>query len=125
MAEFAKGYDAVYFHLTTTDTDPAVSTDFWLSGGSAHVWNFGPKAVPADWEKEIDRLMAAQMAATDLAERQRLFAEVQRIFAAHLPMIHFAAPTVFVAASSRLTNLAPAITRPQLLWSADTIAIRQ
>jgi peptide/nickel transport system substrate-binding protein len=118
-----KGYDAVFFHLSTTSTDPAVSADFWLSGGGAHVWNFGPSARPAEWEKEIDRLMAAQMASPDQAERQRTFTAVQQTFAAHLPMIHFAAPRVFVATSSRLANLSPAITRPQLLWSADTIQV--
>ena len=120
----AKDYDAAYFHLTTTDPDPAMSADFWLSRGSAHVWNFGPNARPMAWEQEIDRLMAGNMAVQDQAERQRLFPEVQKIFAEHLPMLHFAAPRVYVAASSRLTNLTPAITRPQLLWAADTIDVR-
>jgi len=39
-------------------------------------------------------------------------------------MVYFAAPRVFVAASTRLTNLTPGISRPQLLWAADTIAVR-
>lgn len=139
-----RGYDAVYFHLTTTDTDPAGQSDFWLSTGDAHVWNLpgetisaqgsdpnaansaqgsDPKGAKTAWEAEIDRLMAQQATTLDLAERQRLFAEVQRTFAAHLPMIHFAAPHVLVVSSSRLTNLMPALTRPQLLWSADTLAV--
>jgi hypothetical protein len=50
---------------------------------------------------------------------------VQKIFAAHQPMIYFAAPRVFVAASRRMMNLTPAISRPQLLWAADTIAVKQ
>jgi hypothetical protein len=53
-----------------------------------------------------------------------VFLDVQRIFAEHLPMVHFAAPRVFVAASPRVTNLMPGVSRPQLLWSADTIAIK-
>ena len=32
-------YEAAYFRLLTTDTDPALNSDFWLSSGSAHVWN--------------------------------------------------------------------------------------
>lgn len=123
-----RGYDAVYFHLTTTDTDPAGQGDFWRSDGAAHAWNLasaskGGAPHALDWERAIDRLMAQQAASFDLAERQRLFVEVQQIFAAHLPMIHFAAPRVFVAASSRVTNLLPALSRPQLLWSADTLAL--
>ena len=30
-------YDAVYFSILSTDTDPAVNLDFWFSSGSAHV----------------------------------------------------------------------------------------
>ncbi len=61
--------------------------------------------------------MAKQIAATDEGERKRLFDQVQRVFAEHLPVVHFVAPKIFVAASSRATNLTPAITRPQFLWA--------
>jgi hypothetical protein len=30
-----------------------------------------------------------------------------------------------VVASTRLTNLLPAVQRPQLLWSPDTLAVRR
>jgi hypothetical protein len=30
---------------------------------------------------------------------------------------------VFAAASRRVTNVRPAVVRPQLLWSPDTIAV--
>jgi hypothetical protein len=29
----------VYFSILTSDTDPATNPDFWMSRGSAHVWN--------------------------------------------------------------------------------------
>ena len=29
--------------LPVTDTDPAMQRDFWLSSGSAHIWNIGQK----------------------------------------------------------------------------------
>jgi peptide/nickel transport system substrate-binding protein len=118
-----QGYDAVYFHLTSTDPDPAGQLDFWMSGGDAHVWNPGQKAPATAWEKQIDTLMTAQAAAIDLPARQRLFADVQRIFAAHLPMIHFAAPRVLVGVSSKITSMTPAVSRPQLLWAADTLSV--
>jgi ABC-type transport system substrate-binding protein len=69
--------------------------------------------------------MARQTSALDERERKRLFDEVLMIFAEHLPIVHFAAPRIFVAASARVTNLTPAVQRPQLLWSADTIAVRR
>ena len=117
-------YDAVYFRVTTTDTDPATNPDFWLSSGSAHAWNLEQKTPATEWEARIDALMRRQIASADEAERKRLFDEVQMIFAEHLPMIQFVAPRIYVAASARLLNLSPtAFTRPQLLWAPDTIAV--
>ena len=120
-----KAYDAVYFHLTSTATDPALNADFWLSSGDAHVWNPAQKTPGSDWERQIDELMAQNATALDDADRKAAFIAVQKIFAAHQPMIYFAAPRVFVAASRRMMNLTPAISRPQLLWAADTIAVKQ
>lgn len=122
-----KGYDAVYFHVGTSDTDPAINPDFWLSSGSSHVWNLRQgegRSTAAGWEQQIDALMMRQMASADEAERKRLFAEVQTIFAEHVPVLYFAAPKVIVAASRRVTNVTPAISRPQLLWSIDTVAVK-
>jgi ABC-type transport system substrate-binding protein len=67
--------------------------------------------------------MRQQVAANDLAERQRLFAEVQRVFGEHLPALYFVAPRVNVAFSPRVVNVTPAALIPQLLWSADTLAV--
>ena len=117
-------FDAAFVQFTATDTDPANSKDFWLSTGSAHLWNMGQKAATTEWEREIDELMTRQSATLDVEERRRLFNEVQRIFAENLPVLYFAAPRVYIAASTRLINLYPALTRPEILWSADTLAVR-
>jgi peptide/nickel transport system substrate-binding protein len=117
-------YDAVYFRMATTDTDPAVNPDFWFSSGSAHVWNLEQKTPATDWERRLDEVMRRQAAAFDDADRKRLFDEAQKIFAEHLPMIQFVAPRIYVAVSTRVTNLTPtAFSRPQLLWAPDTIAV--
>ena len=119
-----RDYDAVYFSILTSDTDPAVSPDFWMSSGSAHVWNLSQPKPATEWEARIDALMDRQIHTPDEAERKRLFDEVQQIFAEHLPIVHFVAPKVYVAAASRVLNVTPAVSRPQLLWSPDTIAVR-
>lgn len=118
-------YDAVYFHPFLSDTDPAGSPDFWLSSGSLHFWNIGQKTPATEWEKRIDGLMIKQMQSLDEAERKRLFDEVQKIFAEHQPAIYFVAPRVFAAASARTINVTPAVQRPQLLWSPDSVAVAQ
>lgn len=114
-------FEAIFFNFSSTDLDPAMNKDFWLSSGSAHVWNIGQPTPSTPWEQEIDALMMKQAAATDFDERRRLFNEVQRIFAEHLPIIYFAAPRLYMGVSPRVGHLEPSPTRPHLLWSADTM----
>jgi peptide/nickel transport system substrate-binding protein len=117
-------YEAVYFRITTTDTDPAINMDLWLSSGSSHIWNPEQKTPATEWERQIDGLMRKQFATFDEAERKRLFDEVQKIFGEHLPMLHFVSPRIYVAVSAKVTNLTPtAFSRPQLLWTPDTLAV--
>jgi len=110
--------------VEATDTDPALNPDFWFSFGSAHLWNMAQKAPATDWERRIDELMAKQIASPDEAERKRLFNEVQQIFSEHTPVVYFAAPRIFVGVSSRVTNVIPAVSRPQSLWEPDTLAVK-
>ncbi len=116
-------FEAAFIAFFTNDPDPAMSKDLWLSSGGAHFWHLGQTTPATDWEGQIDELMAKQASTLDEAERKRLFTEVQRIFADHLPMLHFAAPRVYIGASARLLNLTPALTRPHIMWSADTLAL--
>jgi peptide/nickel transport system substrate-binding protein len=116
-------FEGIYFNYSVTDTDPAMQRDFWSSTGSAHMWHLGQKAASTKWEDEIDLLMTRQAAATDPAERVRLFRLVQRLFADEVPVLYFAAPRLYVGVSQRVRNTTPAVIRPQLLWSADTLAV--
>jgi peptide/nickel transport system substrate-binding protein len=117
-------FDAALVQFTGNHADPAGAKDFWLSNGDAHFWNIAQKAPATEWEREIDELIERQSSTLDMDERKRLFNDVQRLFAEHLPILYFAAPRVYIAASARLINLSPALTRPEIIWSADTLAIR-
>jgi len=117
-------YDALYFSPGLTDIDPAVTPDLWFSSGGSHFWNPGQKKPATDWEKQIDALMTKQGAAFDMAERKRLFDEVQKIFVEHQPVVYFAAPRFFVASSARLVNTKPALHWIPLLWAADELAVK-
>jgi len=116
-------YDAMYFNAFPSDSDPALTPDFWVSSGSAHFWNPEQKAPATDWEKQIDQLMHALTVSTDMTERKRAFDDVQRVFVEHQPAIYFAAPRIFVGSSTRVGNVTPVVTRPQLLWSPDTLTV--
>ncbi len=116
----AGDYDAIYFGLQTSTTDP--DPDFWLSSGPFHFWNPGQASPGTPWEKRIDELMREQATALDVKQRQRAFAEVQQVFGEELPSIYFVASRVTLATSLRVINPTPAPLAPHLLWSADTLA---
>jgi peptide/nickel transport system substrate-binding protein len=119
FARFGKGdYESIYYGFQASAFDPAINLDFWLSGGSGHVWNVG---APAAWEKTIDDLMQRQAAAGTLAERQRLFAEVQKVFGDNLPAIYFVAPKASVAMSRRVGGAVPVLLEPKILWNPASL----
>lgn len=124
FGQWAKGsYDSILFGFQSSAFDPAMNLDFWLSSGSLHVWNAQQRTPATSWERRIDDLMQQQAAASSLAERQRLFAEVQRIFGENLPELYFVAPKVLVAMSRRVGGAMPVVLDPKILWSPDTLYV--
>jgi len=119
----AGDYDSIYFGFQASALDPANNLDFWLSSGSTHVWNPNRTQPATPWEKTIDDLMQRQVAAPTLEERQRLFAEVQKVFAQELPAIYFVAPRIAIATSRRVGGVQPALLEPKVLWNADSLYV--
>jgi ABC-type transport system substrate-binding protein len=66
--------------------------------------------------------MMKQASTFDRVDRVQLFADVQRVFAEHIPAIYFGAPYVYVATSMRVLNAKPSRVRPALLSNADVLA---
>jgi peptide/nickel transport system substrate-binding protein len=117
-------YDAVYYRFLTTDLDPALNIELWVSSGSAHVWNPSQAKPATEWEREVDQLMAKQVAALDQGQRKALFDQVQTIMAEQLPMIQFVAPRIYLATSMRVSGATPALLRPSILWNPDTLTVK-
>lgn len=117
-------FEAVMFFFTATNLDPSMNLDFWLSSGTAHIWNMGQPTPATEWEKQIDDLMRDVTAEVNPAERKRLFDEAQKVFADHLPVIYFVAPRLYMGVSTRVGGLEPSILRPQLLWNAERLTVR-
>ncbi len=118
-------YETVFFRFLTTDLDPALNMDFWMSSGLAHVWNPSQPSPSTDWERQIDGLMARQAMTLDQAGRKVLFDQAQRVLAEQLPVLQFAAPRVYLALSSRVGNASPALLRPAILWDPDRLTVRE
>lgn len=120
---FACDYDAVYMRVLATDLDPATNLDFWLSSGSAHLWNLEQKAPATEWEARIDQLMSQQAATMDPTARRALFNDVQQVFAENVPAIYYAAPRTYSAHSVRVRGVLPSVLRPPILWNADSLSV--
>jgi len=114
-------YDAIYFSFPSDTFEPA--PDFWLSSGPFHVWNPGEKSPETPWERQIDDLFRKQSTTLDPTERHRLFGEVQRVFAEHLPAVYFVATNVTVAASARVRGIVPSVLPPPVLWNAEMLSV--
>ena len=119
----AGDYDAMYFGLQASSTDPWLVPEFWLSSGAFHFWHPKQARPATEWEARIDALMRDHAGEADLDRRRQAFTDVQRLFAEQLPSIYFVAPRVTLATSARVLNPTPAPQIPQLLWSADTLAV--
>jgi len=116
-------YDAIYMRPLTTDLDPAGNLDYWLSSGSAHLWNMHQKTPATDWEQRIDTLMHEQSTTLGLERRRELFSEVQNVLAENVPVLYFASPRLYYAHSRRLHGVVPSILRPPVMWNADSFSI--
>ncbi|MDP6610212.1 MAG: ABC transporter substrate-binding protein [Vicinamibacterales bacterium] len=116
-------YDAAYFGVLASDTDPAVNLSFWMSSGGFHIWNPGQSVPATDWEARIDELMLQQVATRDRGERVQLFADVQAIFADQIPALYFAAPHAYFATSAGIRGAVPKLLRPHLLWNAESLYV--
>jgi peptide/nickel transport system substrate-binding protein len=121
----AGDYDAMYYGFQASSLDPGNNLDFWLSSGSAHVWNPGQTQPTTAWERRIDDLMQQQVAAPTVPERQRIFAEVQKVFGENLPAISFAVPNIAIAMSDRVGGAEPALIDPKVLWAADRLYLKR
>jgi peptide/nickel transport system substrate-binding protein len=116
-------YDAIYYRPVTTDLDPAGNLDYWLSSGSAHLWNMRQETPATDWEKQIDKLMHEQSTTIDVTRRQEIFVEVQKVLAENVPVLYFAAPRLYYAHSRRIHGVLPSVLRPPVLWNADLFSV--
>jgi peptide/nickel transport system substrate-binding protein len=118
-------YDALYYRFLTTDTDPGMNLDFWLSSGGGHVWNMEQPKPATPWEAQLDALVLKMAAERNLVVRQGLFYQAQKILSDNLPVIYFAVPRIYVATSTRVVGAVAAPTRPSILWNADSIGVKR
>ena len=93
--------------------DPNSGANIWLSNGSLHQFNQGPKAGDpplkgwevSSWEKEIDRLFAAGAQELDEAKRKVIYGQFQQVVQEQLPFIHLVTGINLEAVRNRVQGL--------------------
>ncbi|HWQ52478.1 MAG TPA: ABC transporter substrate-binding protein [Bryobacteraceae bacterium] len=117
----SRDFDAVLLGLGGGDADPAAEMNVWLSGGGTHLWDLGRTRPATPWEAEIDSLMNRQLITMRVAERKRLYARVQELVGAYLPVVPLASPHVLVGAKTGLGNFRPAVLDHYTLWNVEEL----
>ena len=118
-------YEAALLGLSNVEPDPSAMENVWLSTSADHQWNPSEKTPATAWEAELDRLMQAQSATANVADRKRTVDRVQEIVAQQLPFIYLVYPNALAGVSQKLegvvlTPLAPAVVAniDQMRWKA-------
>jgi peptide/nickel transport system substrate-binding protein len=116
-------YEAIILGLTNVDLDPSGEMNVWLSSAENHQWNPQQKVPETAWEAEIDRLMRAQAASTDLKRRKEAFDRVQEIVVEQEPFIFLINKKALSAVSTAVHGAAPVILSPETFWNADRLTV--
>jgi peptide/nickel transport system substrate-binding protein len=116
-----RDYEAAIMALASSDADPNVDINFWLSSGGQHVWNLRQKKASTAWEAEIDGLMRKQLVTRKQEDRKRMFNRVQEVAMENMPLIPLVSPHVLVGAKMNLGNFRPALLEPYALWNVEEL----
>lgn len=112
-------YEAALLGLSNVDPDPSSVMNVWLSSSPNHQWNPSEAKPATEWEAEIDRLMLAQAATTDLAARKRAVNRVQEIVYEQQPFIYLVYPNALCAVSPMLSGVELTVLQPGVVSNID------
>jgi len=119
-----KEYDACVLGIVSTDADPNVDINVWLSRGGTHLWNPSQAHPATSWEAEIDRLIDEQKYARTFEQRKTLYDRAQELLWEYQPMIFLASPDILTGAKKSVGNFRPAVLEPYVLWNVEQLNLK-
>ena len=119
-----KEYDACVLGVVSTDADPNVDINVWLSSGGTHLWNPSQAHPATSWEAEIDRLIDEQKYARTFEQRKKLYDRAQELLWEYQPMIFLASPDILAGAKKSVGNFRPAVLEPYVLWNVEQLNLK-
>lgn len=118
-------YEACLLGLSNgVPPSPADSSNILLSNSRSHQWNPSQKTPATAWEAHIDELFAGLRTTFDEAEQQRLYDEIQVVWAENQPMVHTVVEQLWIAASNRVGNLKPSLMRPHMAHNTEELYLK-
>lgn len=114
-------YDTAILSLASSDADPNVDMNVWLSSGGSHLWHPEQTSPATPWEAEIDGLMRRQIVTRKYADRKRMYDRVQEILMQYLPLVPLVSPNVLAGAKKGLGNFRPALLDHYTLWNIEEL----
>jgi peptide/nickel transport system substrate-binding protein len=118
-------YEACLLGLSSgVPPSPADSSNVLLSNSRMHQWNPLQKTPATPWEARIDELFAQLRTTFDEAEQQRLYDELQAVWAENQPMIHLIVDQLWIGASNRIGNVKPSLMRPYLAHNTEELYLK-
>jgi peptide/nickel transport system substrate-binding protein len=100
---------------------PSNTKNTLLSSGFNHACFPNQVRPSTEWEGRIDELLQQIETSPDMAERKRLYTEVQRIWAEQLPEINVVAAIEAVAYKSKFENIHASPLPPRVTWNCEEI----
>ncbi len=96
-----------------------------LSSSQNHTFYPQQKTPSTEWEGKIDELVKQTEQTLDVAERKKLYGEIQRIWSEQAAEIGLIAERLGVAYKTKFANVLPSTLSPRLTWNADEIYIKK
>lgn len=96
-----------------------------LSSGQQHTFYPQQKTPDTDLEAKIDELVKQAEQTLDIAERKRLYGEIQRLWSEMASEISLIAERLGVAYKSKFANVSPTTLQPRLTWNCDEIYVKR
>ncbi len=114
-------FDTCILSLASSDADPNVDMNVWLSSGGSHLWHPDQASPATPWEGEIDGLMRRQIVTRKYEDRKRMYDRVQEIVMEYLPLVPLVSPNVLAGAKKNLGNFRPALLDHYTLWNIEEL----
>ncbi len=118
-------YDIIVFGwVGGVPPGPINTKNITLSSSINHTSFPSQKTPSSDWEARTDELVGKIDTTVDLAERRKMYAEIQRIWSEQLPEIYLVAEKDGIAYKNKFGNIRPSTMRPRVTWNVEEIYLK-